>query len=475
MRKIVLIFVALSMVMVAEAQKRKVVSAYNYLNRGQLEKAKEAIDEAAKDESTMNDAKTWFYRGNVYLSIHSSEDAEYKSIAQNPLQTAYESYLESLELDDKDRYTADVKDRLGICAEGFFNKGVNAYKARKYAAAVESFEFAGETYNKAGYSDTLARYYAGVCASYGGMNDVAKKHFKYLMEKEDFDKEAIYTTLSKVYTEEKDTIKALEVIQKGLKKYPDSFNMIVAEANVYLAIGNTEKAIESLGRAIEKNPNNPNLHYAMGAKYNDLGYFEESQSAYKKAIELKPDYFDAYYNLGALYNNTAADLLKEANNLPFDANEKYDTLKTKADQLLKGAIPVLEAALKLKPDDKYTIQTLQQLYGKTGQTEKYKIMKNKMENKIEDEEWNSFIKTLTDAYDNKKEYSLQGITISGKSGKIDQIEVGMTKSEVTKILGAPNKTSTTKTSAGDTEMLFYDEGTINIDENGLVSYVRFNK
>lgn len=379
MRKIVLLFVALSMVMVAAAQKRKVVSAYNYLNRGQLEKAKEAIDEAANDESTMSDAKTWFYRGNVYLSIHSTDKAEYKSLAKNPLQTAYESYLKSLELDDKDRYTADVKERLGICAEGFFNLGVNAYKARKYSAAVESFEFAGETYDKAGYSDTLARYYAGICASYGGMNDVAKKHFEYLMEKEDFDKEAIYTTLSKVYTAEKDSAKALEVVQKGLEKYPDSFNMIVAEANVYLAIGNTEKAIESLERAKSKNPKNPNIFYALGAKYNELGYFEKSKEAYKKAIELKPDYFDAYYNLGALYNNTAADLLKEANNLPFDATEKYDSLKTKADQLLKDAIPVLEEALKLKPDDKYTIQTLQQLYGKTGQTEKYKEMKLKMQ------------------------------------------------------------------------------------------------
>ncbi|NLO50891.1 MAG: hypothetical protein GX103_07000 [Bacteroidales bacterium] len=48
------------------AQSNNVVASFNYLNRGKLDKAKEAIDKAAVHSKTMNDAKTWFYYGNVY-------------------------------------------------------------------------------------------------------------------------------------------------------------------------------------------------------------------------------------------------------------------------------------------------------------------------------------------------------------------------------------------------------------------------
>ncbi|MDZ7774162.1 MAG: hypothetical protein U5L09_00425 [Bacteroidales bacterium] len=51
------------------AQNHKVVSAYNYLRKGQLDKAMEAIEPATEHKKTENDAKTWYYRGNVYLSL----------------------------------------------------------------------------------------------------------------------------------------------------------------------------------------------------------------------------------------------------------------------------------------------------------------------------------------------------------------------------------------------------------------------
>ncbi len=66
------------------AQKAKVVSAYNYLNayeRGkkcsELKNGKEAIDAASENDQTRSEAKTWYYRGNIYFAI--SEDKNCKS------------------------------------------------------------------------------------------------------------------------------------------------------------------------------------------------------------------------------------------------------------------------------------------------------------------------------------------------------------------------------------------------------------
>ena len=78
MKKFALILVAALAINLGYAQKAKVVSAYNYLNHNQLDKAKEAIDAAITNEKTMADAKTWFYRGNVYLQIYRTKEPEFQ-------------------------------------------------------------------------------------------------------------------------------------------------------------------------------------------------------------------------------------------------------------------------------------------------------------------------------------------------------------------------------------------------------------
>ena len=93
------ILILLAMVMafgVVNAQKSKRASAFNYWNDGKLDKAKESIDLTILDPSTMNDAKTWMYRGNIYLDIHRSLQPEFKSLAPDALSIAYESYKKAL-------------------------------------------------------------------------------------------------------------------------------------------------------------------------------------------------------------------------------------------------------------------------------------------------------------------------------------------------------------------------------------------
>ena len=48
---------------------QKVLNAYNYYKDGQLDKAKKEIDECMLNDKNNTQAKTWFYRGNIYLKI----------------------------------------------------------------------------------------------------------------------------------------------------------------------------------------------------------------------------------------------------------------------------------------------------------------------------------------------------------------------------------------------------------------------
>jgi uncharacterized protein YdeI (BOF family) len=73
MKKISVIIFILSVVGICFAQKQDRTTAFNHLRKGQLDKALQYIEPTITDPTTMNDAKTWFYRGNIYLQIHMSE------------------------------------------------------------------------------------------------------------------------------------------------------------------------------------------------------------------------------------------------------------------------------------------------------------------------------------------------------------------------------------------------------------------
>jgi len=85
--------------------------------------------------------------------------------------------------------------------------------------------------------------------------------------------------------------------------------------------------------------------------------------------------FDANYSLGALYYNKAVEITEKMNALPVDKMDEYNKLKEERDKWLKKALPYLEKAHKLKPNDLNTVAALREIYMRLGDTEKSKQMK----------------------------------------------------------------------------------------------------
>ncbi|MFT4981051.1 MAG: hypothetical protein ACI9UR_000898, partial [Bacteroidia bacterium] len=65
-KKTTLFTAALLISVAVFGQKSKRTSANNYLEYGELDNAKEAIDPTISHEKTMNEAKTWYFRGLIY-------------------------------------------------------------------------------------------------------------------------------------------------------------------------------------------------------------------------------------------------------------------------------------------------------------------------------------------------------------------------------------------------------------------------
>ncbi len=392
MKKISILLVMLMAFTCINAQKYKRASAYRYLTLGQLDKAKEAIEPTITNQKTMNSAKTWFYRGNIYLKIALSENKKYKSLDTNALSVAFESYKKALELDKKNEYKIDIYQNLNIIGEQFYNKGVDEYNKKMYAKAMNYFIKSDDINSFFGKADTLSMYViynAALCAELSNNDEKAKEYYNKLLEKK-YKNPRIYSSLSSIYLNEKDTLQAENIVKIGRDSFPDDFNLIIMETNIFLATGETEKALNNLNIAIKKDTTNPTIYFAVGAQYNKIlndttksekvknNAFEKAEKSYKKALSIKPDYYDANYNLGALFVNKAALILEKANKLPL-GDSKYDTEKAKADNYLNNSLPYLEKALEIKPDDINTLYSLKEIYARKKQYDKLKIINKKIQ------------------------------------------------------------------------------------------------
>jgi hypothetical protein len=404
MKKIALIIVITSLMASAFAQKATVVSAYNFHNSGRLDKAKEAIDKAITNEKTMLDAKTWFYRGNIYIDIQRSPIEEYRALDPDALDKAYAAYLRAIELDDKNRYTDDIRSFMPIVGEAFFNKGGELFNdgllaleddnkgdsKSKFDASAKAFEKAFDIYAEAGISDTISIYFASMAAELGEDWDKARKLLIKLVGME-YGQSGIYSSLANIYyNQDKDLKKAIETYAIGRQRFPEDFNLLLNETNLFLGEDMTEEALANLTKAAKIDTSNASIFFAIGAKYNELAddttrseearmdYFDKSVTAYKKSIDIDPDYFDPNYNMGALFVNKAAAIISIANELPLNEVKQYEEMKKESDNYLNLSLPYLERAHQIDPEDIATLVSLKEIYTRLNMIEKLKEVDQKI-------------------------------------------------------------------------------------------------
>ena len=78
------------------AQKSAIQTAYNYLRYDDLDKAKEAIDQAATNPSSNTISKTWYYRGQIYHAIYESTKEPFQALKPGSLDQAFLSYEKTI-------------------------------------------------------------------------------------------------------------------------------------------------------------------------------------------------------------------------------------------------------------------------------------------------------------------------------------------------------------------------------------------
>lgn len=188
-------------------------------------------------------------------------------------------------------------------------------------------------------------------------------------EQKESRREMIFKNLAQNYSDKGNNEKALEVIAKGRSEFPNSYSLLIDEANIYYKAGDNAKFKERLEEAIRLNPTEPTLYYNVGVMNMDQKNIDEAIKNFEKAIELKPDYADAYNNIGAAIIEKAAPIIDEMNKSLSDF-KKYDKLQAQQFEIYKQALPYYEKANELNPKSVNIIQTLMGLYENLEMTDK---------------------------------------------------------------------------------------------------------
>jgi tetratricopeptide (TPR) repeat protein len=364
MKKFFLLLAAVSISLGAMAQKGKVTSALSYIDQGILDKAKEALDLASANEATASWFNTYFAKGRLAQATFASKDPKFTSLYADPLAEAYTSYEKAMELDPKGTIkkkiiTGTIYNSLAI---DFYNQGGARFEAKDYTGALKSFESQikiTESELYAGAIDTGMYYNAGLAAVNCSKYEDAIKYFQKCADMK-YMGVSPYFQMSETYMALGDTAKAETTLQGLQGKFPNDKGVVLQLIDLYIKSSKNAEAQKYIQLAKADDPGNYSLYYAAGIIYLNENKYDEAIPELAKSIELKGDLYDTQYGLGAAYINKAADMFKKANDI-MDVKE-YTKAIDEANAVYAKALPYIEKAHELKPDDTFAMQNLMELY-----------------------------------------------------------------------------------------------------------------
>lgn len=372
-----------------------------YVNKGKeaplsnedLTTAKEIIDLAADYEKTKEKSRTWYLRGTVYKFIYDSPE-EIAGIAKpEALKTSSESYNKALEVGkETETYVLFSNQELEQLWSQVLNEGVESYKAGNIDDAVKYFQYTSLVKPQ----DTTGYLYAASAASEGQKYDLAINNYKKLVKlNPNEDTYATIISIQKDYM--KDVDAAAATVAEAKEVLGEDNNLInKIEIDILIATSKVDVALAKIDKAIASEPENAKLYLRRGLLYDQLAsremqndpvdkekldeLIDKAAEAYKKTIEFDDKSLTAYFNYSVIISNKANVYFKEVNLMsPSQYRKSGKVLEDKGVSYLKDAVPLMEKARELSPEDRDVLFALQSFYSRLKYEEKTKEVSDKLE------------------------------------------------------------------------------------------------
>ncbi|MEN8192094.1 MAG: protein kinase [Bacteroidota bacterium] len=147
------------------------------------------------------------------------------------------------------------------------------------------------------------------------------------------DKEKIYIEAFSSWTELKNIVKSINILEKGLEKYPREKTMLLLLGRLYNLVKEHTKALKEFNKVLTLNPEDGLTYNFIGNTYADMGKYEKAIENINKYISLYPQNTDSYSTLGWIYFKMGK--IDQA------INQFKNSIKIKNDFGRSGVLPML--------------------------------------------------------------------------------------------------------------------------------------
>lgn len=321
-----------------------------------LKTAQASIDKVVVHAKTVEDPSAWTYKALIYgeMALLDTVSASSKPI----IEEAKAAYKKAVELDKAGENKANLDHaNAEIFSQYELNQGVKAYQSNDFADAYTSFN------NALSYrpGDTTITYYAGLSAINSKNYKAGIINYEALVKTNFSANKQIYMDLSRLYSMQGDTAKAISIAAEGAVKYNDS-QLATQEIELSLMSGKQKEMITKISDQAKKNPANKLYPYYLGIAYSTIGEPQKAEDAYKQALDIDPAFADANINIGGVILNKGINLYNEANKLPQNQQKEYEVMIKAASVEFDRAFPFLQKASELDTKSRIVLENLKTYY-----------------------------------------------------------------------------------------------------------------
>ena len=155
-----------------------------------------------------------------------------------------------------------------------------------------------------------------------------------------------------------------EALLAGIKKFPKNNLILDGLMNLYTSeegVGDPAELVQMIENSLKEDPSNYDLWFGRGRVFYALKNFDEGAKSFEKCVELRPNDFEPNFYTGYLIiekANAAVETLNSNSNLSYD---EYEAEYAKINLIYAQAVPWLEKAHEINPNDRGTIEYLNNL------------------------------------------------------------------------------------------------------------------
>jgi tetratricopeptide (TPR) repeat protein len=292
------------------------------------------------------------------------------------IEEAKAAHKKASELDKAGENKANLENLYGsVFSQYELNQGVKAYQTNEFANAYTAFN------NALSFrpGDTTITYYAGLSAINAKNYKAGIQSYESLIKTNFSANSQIYLDLSRLYTMEGDTARAIAVASEGATKFNDA-NLATQEIELSLMSGKQKEVIARISEQAQKDPKNKLYPYYLGIAYSTIGESSKAEEAYLTALKIDPNFADASTNIGGIILNKGINLFNKANQLPQNQQKEYDAMIKIGELELEKALPYLIKSNELDPKSRIALENLKTYYIIKRNQEKVTEISAKLEN-----------------------------------------------------------------------------------------------